>query len=167
MRTIIHWNNLPRDVMESPLHKIFKMWLERVWDDLPWAPFPTKGWTDDHFRSLPAQPVLSRPVKVCVRKPIVVAFERSVCWGQHLGDTADKLYGVTVLTGGCTTKTTLVFQVHFQVHVLTFQESSHSSTWDKTETSNDKYWRGEWLWILLVKRLTNTSKKHKTKMTVF
>jgi len=43
--TIIHWNNLPRDVVVSPLMEVFKMRLEGVLDSLKWAPFPTKHWT--------------------------------------------------------------------------------------------------------------------------
>ncbi|GAB0181296.1 hypothetical protein GRJ2_000594900 [Grus japonensis] len=34
VRTIIHWNNLPRDVVESPLLEVFKMLLDRVLDNL-------------------------------------------------------------------------------------------------------------------------------------
>ena len=34
VRTIIHWNNLPRDVVDFPPLEVFKMRLDRVVDDL-------------------------------------------------------------------------------------------------------------------------------------
>ena len=34
VRTINHWNNLPRDVVESPSLEVFKMRLDRVLDNL-------------------------------------------------------------------------------------------------------------------------------------
>jgi len=34
VRTIAHWNNLPRDVVESPSLEIFKMQLDGVLDNL-------------------------------------------------------------------------------------------------------------------------------------
>ena len=34
MRTIIHWNNLPRDAVESPLLDVFKTQLDRALDNL-------------------------------------------------------------------------------------------------------------------------------------
>jgi len=43
--TVIHQNNFPRDVVESPSLEIFKMQLDRVLDNLTWAPFSIKGWT--------------------------------------------------------------------------------------------------------------------------
>ncbi|KFP51642.1 hypothetical protein N323_13075, partial [Cathartes aura] len=33
-RTIIHWNNLPKDVVESPSLEVSKMRLDRVLDNL-------------------------------------------------------------------------------------------------------------------------------------
>jgi len=45
VRTVIHENNLSRDIVKSPLLDIFKMQLGRVVDNLTWAPFLTKDWT--------------------------------------------------------------------------------------------------------------------------
>lgn len=41
----IHWNNLPGDVVESPLLQVFKMQMDKVLNNLIYIPFPTKGWT--------------------------------------------------------------------------------------------------------------------------
>jgi len=43
MRTISHWNNLPRDVVESASLEVFRMRLDRLLDNLICAPFPTKS----------------------------------------------------------------------------------------------------------------------------
>jgi len=45
VRTINHWNNLPRVWVESPSLEAFKMQLDRVLDNLIEACFPKKGWT--------------------------------------------------------------------------------------------------------------------------
>lgn len=58
VRSVIHWNNLPRDVVESPSPKVFRMWLDRMEENLIWCPFPTKVGADDLSRSLPAWAVL-------------------------------------------------------------------------------------------------------------
>lgn len=50
VRTVSHWNNLPRDTA-SPQLQVFKMWLDRVPDNLIWAPFPRKVGPDDPSRS--------------------------------------------------------------------------------------------------------------------
>jgi len=55
VRTIIRWYCLPRDVVESPLLQVFKMRLDRVVDNLIYAPFRTKGWTRWSFK-LPSIP---------------------------------------------------------------------------------------------------------------
>jgi len=44
-RTIMPWNSLPGDAVESPSLEVFKMQMERVLDNLIQAPFPTTGWT--------------------------------------------------------------------------------------------------------------------------
>lgn len=53
--TTILWNNLPSDVVQSPLPEVF-----RVLNYLIQAPFPTKGWTRryDSLWSLPTWPGL-------------------------------------------------------------------------------------------------------------
>lgn len=45
VRTVSHWNNVPREVVESPSLEVFKMHLNGVLHNLIWAPFPMKGWT--------------------------------------------------------------------------------------------------------------------------
>lgn len=45
VRTVSRWNDLPREVVESPSLEVFKMHLNRVLHNLIWAPFPMKGWT--------------------------------------------------------------------------------------------------------------------------
>lgn len=40
-KTIIHWNNLSRDIVESILLEIFKMQRDETFDNLIQAPFPT------------------------------------------------------------------------------------------------------------------------------
>jgi len=45
VRTIIHWNNVPRDVVKSPSLEVFKMQLDRVLDNFIYAPFPMKCWS--------------------------------------------------------------------------------------------------------------------------
>lgn len=48
MRTISHWNNLPRDAMESPALDTLKIWLDRVLGHLNWTVlFPRKVGADD------------------------------------------------------------------------------------------------------------------------
>lgn len=42
-RTLDPWNNLPRDVLESLSLEVFKMWLNRLLNNLIYHPFPTKG----------------------------------------------------------------------------------------------------------------------------
>lgn len=44
MRTIIHWNNLCRDVVWSSSLEVFKLWSDRVLNNLIWAPSPMEGW---------------------------------------------------------------------------------------------------------------------------
>lgn len=39
-RTIMNWNKLPRDMVESPWLEVFNMWLDRASDNLIWVPFP-------------------------------------------------------------------------------------------------------------------------------
>lgn len=39
---ISHWNNLPREVVESPSPEVFKKCLGRLLDDISWAPLCTK-----------------------------------------------------------------------------------------------------------------------------
>lgn len=58
VRRANHWDNLPRDAVESPSLEIFRTWLDRVPDNLIQAPFPMKGWTDELSKSLPAWAVL-------------------------------------------------------------------------------------------------------------
>ena len=43
--TVIHLEQRPRDVVESPSLEVFKMRWDRVLDNLTQAPLPTKGWT--------------------------------------------------------------------------------------------------------------------------
>jgi len=45
VRSIIDWNNLPRDRVETPSLEVFNMGLDRVLGNLMEAPLPTKGWT--------------------------------------------------------------------------------------------------------------------------
>lgn len=47
---VIYWNNLPRDVVVTPLLGVFKIQLERMLSDLIQAPCPTKGWADQAFK---------------------------------------------------------------------------------------------------------------------
>lgn len=50
MRAINKWNNLPGDVLESPLSWVFRMQLDRMIDNLIYAPFPMKSWTRWSFK---------------------------------------------------------------------------------------------------------------------
>lgn len=45
VRKINHWNNLPWDMVESPSLEFFKMLLDKVLNNVIWAPFPMKVWT--------------------------------------------------------------------------------------------------------------------------
>lgn len=44
VKRVIHRNNLPTDVVETPLMEVFKMRLGRLLDNLTEAPLPAKGW---------------------------------------------------------------------------------------------------------------------------
>lgn len=48
-RTIIPWNNLPRDAVESPWLEVLKMNLDGVQDNPIEGPFSTEGWTWLHL----------------------------------------------------------------------------------------------------------------------
>jgi len=43
VRTVDHWNNLPKDVVEFPSVEVFNMQLDRVLDNLIWPPSSVKG----------------------------------------------------------------------------------------------------------------------------
>jgi len=58
VRMINHWNNLPRDVVESPLLEVFKMQQDRVLNHPIQAPFRTKGWAKLYLRSLPTWAII-------------------------------------------------------------------------------------------------------------
>lgn len=51
VRTISHWNHLPRDVVKSPLLEAFRMQLDKVLDNLIDASFPTKVWSRWAFKA--------------------------------------------------------------------------------------------------------------------
>lgn len=50
VRTIIWWNNVPRDVVESSSMEVFKLWLDRVLDNLIKGPFPMNIWIRQSFK---------------------------------------------------------------------------------------------------------------------
>lgn len=45
VRKINHWSNLPWDMVESPSLEFFKMIVDKVLNNVIWAPFPMKVWT--------------------------------------------------------------------------------------------------------------------------
>lgn len=49
VKKINHWNNLPWDMVESPSLEFFKMIVDKVLNNVIWAPFPMKVWTSWFF----------------------------------------------------------------------------------------------------------------------